>query len=66
MKEQGSEEETGGEVKSGLWAVGLDAAGELREMAEGTPQSCAHHQWGGWGTDAAAATDGCFRGAAGH
>ena len=73
MKEQGSEQETSGEVKSGLWAGGLDAAGELQEMAEDTPQSCAHH-WGGRlhpgsnhrGIAAAAATNGCLRGASGH
>ena len=44
MKEQGSEEETGGEVKSGLWAVGLNAAGERQEMAEESPQRCARHR----------------------
>ena len=79
MKEQGSEQETRGEVKSGLWAVGLDAAGELQEMAEDTPQSCAHHRGGRLhpgsnqqgtphhrGIAAAAATNGCLRGASGH
>ena len=65
MKERGSRTGKKGAVASGPWAVGLDAAGKLQQLAADTPQSCARSRRG-WGIDAAAATDGCLRGASGR